>query len=496
MNHNAEERSLDRRRAGVLLHMTSLPGPGATGDLGPEARRFVDFLSGAGLTVWQMLPIGPTQADGSPYQSSSMHAGNPRLISLAPLVEAGLLEPSWLERHALSDDEKGEALVAAWRNFRRGAQGQLKGAFEQFVGEQNHWLEEYALYRAIHRERDGNCWWDWPAPLRDREPQAMALARARLADEIDFARFEQFQFFRQWLALKHYANERGVRLFGDMPIFVAHDSAEVWARRAFFQLDAEGHPTVVAGVPPDYFSETGQRWGNPLYDWGFMEEHGFAFWIERLQTQLLLFDLVRIDHFRGFEAYWEIPARDETAINGRWIEAPGDALFQRLHEIYDPLPVVAEDLGIITPEVERLRDTFGLPGMKILQFAFSGDPDNPYLPFRHVANSVVYTGTHDNDTTLGWYTSLDDGQRRYVDEFFGYSQEVMPWPLIRSALASRARLAILPMQDILSLDGSHRMNLPGTTEGNWQWRFEWSQVDEDLAERLRRRVEMYGRASN
>ena len=495
MNHFGEGGSLDRRRAGVLLHMTSLPGPGATGDLGPEARRFVDFLSNAGLTVWQMLPIGPTQADGSPYQSSSMHAGNPRLISLAPLVEDGLLASAWLERPSVSDEEKVEALLAAWRSFREGAKGELRGAFERFIGEQSHWLEEYALYRAIHRERGGGCWWDWPASLRDREPQAMAQARARLADEVDFARFEQFLFFHQWFELKRYANERGVRLFGDMPIFVAHDSAEVWAKRAFFQLDAEGHPTVVAGVPPDYFSETGQRWGNPLYDWGFMEEHGFAFWIERLQTQLLLFDLVRIDHFRGFEACWEIPAGDETAINGRWVEAPGDALFHRLHEIYDPLPVVAEDLGIITPEVERLRDAFGLPGMKILQFAFSGDPDNPYLPFRHVANSVVYTGTHDNDTTLGWYTSLDDGQRRYVDEFFGYSQEAMPWPMIRSALASRARLAILPMQDLLSLGGSHRMNLPGTTEDNWQWRFHWSQVDDDLADRLRRRVEMYARAA-
>ena len=337
--------------------------------------------------------------------------------------------------------------------------------------------------------------WLWPPTLRDRQPQAMAQARARLADELDFIRFEQFQFFRQWLALKGYANARGVRLFGDMPIFVAHDSAEVWARRPFFLLDDEGHPRVVAGVPPDYFSETGQRWGNPLYDWAYMESHGFAFWVERLQTQLLLFDLVRIDHFRGFEAYWEIPAADDTAINGRWVEAPGDALFRHLHEIFDPLPLVAEDLGIITPEVELLRDGYGLPGMKILQFAFSGDPDNPYLPFRHVANSVVYTGTHDNDTTLGWYTSLDDGQRRHVDEFFGYSQEPMPWPMIRSALASRARLAVIPMQDLLGLDGSHRMNLPGTVEGNWGWRFDWSELDADLADRLRRRVVMYARAA-
>ena len=487
---------LDRRRAGVLLHLTSLPGPGPVGDLGPDARRFVDFLAAAGLSVWQMLPIGPTQADGSPYQSSSMHAGNPRLISLQPLVDEGLLEDAWLERDTLSDADRQAALAAAWRRFRDGGgETDLAADFAAFSGEHAHWLEEYALYRAIHREQRGAGWWLWPPALRDREPQAMAQARARLADELDFIRFEQFQFFRQWLALKGYANARGVRLFGDMPIFVAHDSAEVWARRPFFLLDDEGHPRVVAGVPPDYFSETGQRWGNPLYDWAYMESHGFAFWVERLQTQLLLFDLVRIDHFRGFEAYWEIPAADDTAINGRWVEAPGDALFRHLHEIFDPLPLVAEDLGIITPEVELLRDGYGLPGMKILQFAFSGDPDNPYLPFRHVANSVVYTGTHDNDTTLGWYTSLDDGQRRYVDEFFGYSQEPMPWPMIRSALASRARLAVIPMQDLLGLDGSHRMNLPGTVEGNWGWRFDWSELDADLAERLRRRVAMYARAA-
>jgi 4-alpha-glucanotransferase len=278
-----------------------------------------------------------------------------------------------------------------------------------------------------------------------------------------------------------------------MPIFVAHDSAEVWANRHLFLLDKRGQPSVVAGVPPDYFSETGQRWGNPLYRWELMEQEGFSFWIDRLKSKLNRFDLVRIDHFRGFEAYWEIPAGDENAVNGRWVKAPGIALFNHLHRIYDPLPLVAEDLGIITPEVEELRDRFDLPGMKVLQFAFSGDSDNPYLPHRHHANSVVYTGTHDNDTTLGWYRELDDHSRKHVDEYLGNSREPMPWPMIRAALGSRAKLAMLPMQDILALDGKHRMNMPGTTEGNWTWRFSWDQVDDDLAPCLRHINELYGR---
>jgi 4-alpha-glucanotransferase len=282
-------------------------------------------------------------------------------------------------------------------------------------------------------------------------------------------------------------------MFGDMPIFVAHDSAEVWAHRELFELDADGQPTVVAGVPPDYFSATGQRWGNPLYRWDRLIADDFAFWIARLKTQLVLFDLIRVDHFRGFEAYWEIPAENEHAIDGRWVKAPGEALFERLHEIYDPLPLVAEDLGLITPEVAQMRRQFGLPGMKILQFAFSGGADNPYLPFRHEANSVTYTGTHDNDTTLGWYLGLEDDERQHVDDYLGRSREAMPWPMTRCALASRSRLAVVPMQDLLALDGEHRMNLPGTIEGNWKWRFQWQQVDEDLAQRLYRRVEMYGR---
>lgn len=492
MNHRVIKSSLDRRRAGLLLHISSLPGQGETGDLGAAAYHFVDFLEGAGFSIWQTLPVGPTQADGSPYQSASMHAGNPRFISLEPLVERGWLPSEVLEREAIDDAEKSLLLRQAWEQYEKSSDIDLQYELKQFVEQERFWLDDYALFRALHEE-SAACWWCWTEDLRDRKPEALAEAKARLAHALDYIRFEQFQFFRQWLSLKNYANDRGVQLFGDMPIFVAHDSAEVWTHRDMFLLDPEGQPEVVAGVPPDYFSDTGQRWGNPLYRWDRMEMDGFSFWIERMKTQLRMFDLIRIDHFRGFEAYWSIPAYEEHAINGHWLKAPGDALFARLHDIYDPLPLVAEDLGVITPEVDELRRKYGLPGMKILQFAFSGESDNPYLPFRQEANSVVYTGTHDNDTTLGWYLSLDDRIRHYVDEYLGCSREVSPWPMIRSVLSSRSRLAVIPMQDILGLAGEHRMNLPGTTEGNWKWRFQWDQVDDELQQRLRRRIQMYDR---
>ncbi|MCP4992463.1 MAG: 4-alpha-glucanotransferase [Gammaproteobacteria bacterium] len=491
--HKSKKQTLDRRRAGVLLHITSLPGRAATGDLGTEAFYFVDFLANAGFTVWQTLPVGPTQSDGSPYQTSSSHAGNPALISLEPLVSEGWLDEHWHSTDQYTQQDKNAALVEAWKRFReRPAEG-LEEAYDTFVSDQNYWLDDYALFHALHKHHDDLCWWEWPAGVRDRNHKAIAQARQTLADAIDYARFEQFLFFNQWDALRTYANSKGVQLFGDMPIFVAHDSAEVWAHRNLFALDDEGHPKVVAGVPPDYFSETGQRWGNPLYCWDQMEAEDFAFWGDRLRTQLRLYDLIRIDHFRGFESYWEIPASEEYAINGEWVKASGEALFRYLQKTYNPLPLVAEDLGIITPEVEGLRDSFGLPGMKILQFAFSGESDNPYLPYHHQENSVVYTGTHDNDTTLGWYRSLDDKLRQYVNEYLGNPREIMPWPLIRMALASCSHLAILPMQDILGLDGDHRMNTPGTTEDNWSWRFNWEMVEGDLADRMRRRIKMYGR---
>jgi len=481
--------SLDRRRAGVLLHLTSLPGPGPCGSLGPDAHAFIDFLADSGVTVWQMLPVGPTLSDRSPYQNSSAHAGEPLLIALEPLVEAG-----WLADLPADDTEaaKSEALFQAWEGFLRGAGEEDRAALASFARENRYWLDDYALFQAVHQDR-GQGWWQWPPGLRDRKSPALWEARTRLEARIDAIVFEQFVFFRQWCRLREHAAERGIKLFGDMPIFVAHDSAEVWARPQDFDLNPDGSPRVVAGVPPDYFSATGQRWGNPLYRWDRMEAGGFRFWLDRIRTQLRLFDLIRIDHFRGFEAYWEIPATEEYAIHGRWVKALGDELFERLHQRFHTLPLIAEDLGVITPEVEALRRKYRFPGMKILQFAFDGGAGNPYLPFHHDRDAVVYTGTHDNDTSLGWYQSLDEAGRAYVNEFLGYSAEPMPWPLVRAALASRATLAVLPMQDLLELDGVHRMNVPGTAEGNWTWRFNWDMVPVGLSQKIRRMMEIYGR---
>lgn len=481
---------LDQRRAGVLLHLTSLPGPGPCGDLGWEAFNFVNFLADTGVSLWQMLPVGPPQLGDSPYQTSSAHAGSPRLIGLEPLVQAGWLSAE--DAADVDDANKQSRLRQAYRGFLEAAAESERAALAQFCDAQSFWLDDYALFRAIHDERDAP-WWEWPKGLRDRHGRSLGPARRRLAEAIDYIRFEQFLFFRQWDALRAHANGRGVRLFGDMPIFVAHDSAEVWARPGDFDLNPDGTCRVVAGVPPDYFSATGQRWGNPLYRWDQLKRNGFRFWIERMRTQLRLFDMVRIDHFRGFEAYWEVPAEESTAMNGTWVKADGDALFARLTQELGVLPLIAEDLGVITEEVEALRRKYGMPGMKVLQFAFEGGPANPYLPFHHGRDAVAYTGTHDNDTTLGWYQSLDQGLRDHVDEYLGRSSELMPWPMIRAALASRADLAIVPMQDLLGLDGEHRMNRPGVPTGNWQWRFRWDQVTEELPSRLRALVELYGR---
>lgn len=485
---------LDSRRAGVLLHPTSLPGGVGVGDLGPDAYRFVDWLSEAGMRVWQMLPLVPTHGDLSPYQGLSVHAGNPLLISPALLREWGWLDADIDSAPDNFIDYRIDLLKQAQQGFLAHASGPQRDELQDFVGRNDHWLQDYALFQALRLAHGNRPWLEWPAALRDRDPAVLAQAERELAESVAFIRFEQFAFFRQWQALHDYARQRGVLLFGDMPIFVAHDSAEVWAHREYFTLDAHGRAEVVAGVPPDYFSETGQRWGNPHYRWDRMQADGFQWWKARMQTQLSMFDWVRIDHFRGFEAYWEIPASEETAINGHWVEAPGDALFEALHEEFDPLPLVAEDLGTITAEVEALRKKYALPGMKILQFAFGGAADNPYLPHNQTRDSVVYTGTHDNDTTLGWYEALPEQTRGQVRDYLGHPGEDMPWPLIRSALASVACLAVIPMQDLLGLDGAHRMNTPGTQEGdNWRWRFQWEQVSEDLAPRLKHRVSQYGR---
>jgi 4-alpha-glucanotransferase len=475
--------TLDKRRAGVLLHPTSLPG----GDFGADAIRFLDFLSAAGLSVWQTLPLGPTHHDASPYHCLSASALSPALISWGRLAEQGWVEK--LPAHGDRDAARA-ALAAAHASLKDRADD--KAAFEEFCREQS-WLSDYALYQALREENAQRPWWEWPAALRDRDAQALADTARRLAPVLDVIQFEQFVAARQWQAVRAAAAERGILLFGDMPIFVALDSADVWAHRGVFKLDREGRPTVVAGVPPDYFSATGQHWGNPLYDWEALRRRGFDWWIARMRTELSRFDIVRIDHFRGFEACWEIPAQEKTAVNGKWVEVPGAELFDAMLAHFGRLPLVAEDLGLITPAVRALRERYGMPGMAVLQFAFDGGPDNPYLPHNLKPDLVVYTGTHDNDTTRSWFESLGAQPQLRVIDYFGYLHEPMPWPLIRAALMSVGQLAIVPMQDLLSAGPGNRMNTPGTDRGNWSWRFDWSDVPPDLAEGMRRLVTLYGR---
>jgi 4-alpha-glucanotransferase len=482
-----------RRRSGILLHPTSLPG----GDLGPDAHRFIEFLAAAGQTVWQMLPLGPTHDNLSPYQCLSIDAGNPRLISFRRLAEQG-----WIDADRIGDADptdpgrlyaRNGVLADAWRGFRDRGGEDAKSAYREFLSSAQSWLDDYALFIALRREHDHGEWTRWPAPLRDRKESAIAEARKRHRAVIDLVRFEQFLFHEQWSALKEAAKRHDILLFGDLPIFVAHDSVDVWVDRRLFKLDATGQPEVVAGVPPDYFSATGQRWGNPHYCWEVMGQEGYAWWVRRIEHQLALFDLVRIDHFRGFESFWEIPADHPDARGGRWVDGPRERIFDALQDRLGRLPLVAEDLGLITPEVHALRNRYGLPGMRILQFAFDGSSGNPYLPHNHRRDSVVYTGTHDNDTTLGWYQGLDPAQRDYLLEYLGMPGEPMPWPLIRCAMASVADMAVIPLQDALALDSAHRMNMPGTPEGNWSWRFDWEMIPGDLAARLRRQTQIYGR---
>ncbi len=495
-NTAPDGRPFQRRRCGgLLLHPTSLPGELSAGDMGHDAYRFIEFMAASGMRVWQMLPLGPTHEDGSPYQCLSVHAGSPLLISLDWLVDRGWLQKSKCPTDAdTGNTHRINCLQLAWVGFEAAADPEAQQAYTAFQSAQSHWLEDYALYIALRWEQHHQAWWHWPAAERDRKPTALKKARQRLAQQIAQVQFEQFVFFSQWHELKAYAHQHDVALFGDMPIFVAHDSAEVWAQRQYFCVDAHGKAQTVAGVPPDYFSATGQYWGNPQYRWEQLEEDGFNWWIERLRTQLELFDLVRIDHFRGFEAFWEIPAEAETAMEGHWVKAPGKALLETLQAAFQHLPLVAEDLGTITPEVNELRRAFNLPGMKILQFAFDGNADNPYLPHNHEMHSVVYTGTHDNDTTLSWYATLADAERQRIDDYLGYEVAFeMPWPLIRSALASVADMAILPMQDVLVLGEGNRMNLPGTVKDNWCWRFQWPQLPPTLAEQLRQLNILYGR---
>jgi 4-alpha-glucanotransferase len=472
------------RRAGLLLHPTCLPGPFPNGDLGHEAYRFVEFLARAACTVWQMLPVGPVGDGGSPYQSTSAHAGNRALISLDWLRDRG-----WLDRVDPCRSRSAH-LVAAGAAFTVAPAPD----FAAFCAREAHWLDDFALYTALKSAHAGRPWTDWSPAERNREPGALATARRHHATTIAQVRFEQYVFFAQWHELRAYAHRHGVQLFGDLPLFLAHDSADVWATPQAFLLDDAGQPTFVAGVPPDYFAADGQRWGNPHYRWDWHTDDGFAWWRARVGTLAQLFDRARIDHFRGLEAVWMIPADEPTAVGGHWQTVPGAALLDVMTRAFPDLALVAENLGIITPEVEALRARFGLPGMAVLQFAFDGDASNPHLPHNHVRDDVVYTGTHDNDTTLGWFVGAPPATRERALDYLGLPGEAMPVPLIRAALASVAQLAVLPVQDVLGLDGAARMNTPGTVQGNWSWRLAPGQLTVDIAQRLRALVDLYGRS--
>lgn len=475
------------RLAGVLLHPTSLPNDSGLGTLGKDAYRFIDFMDRCGLGIWQILPLHPTNLDLSPYSAPSAFAGNPSLVDLKELVKLKLLEEKQIKL------KRKDAIKTAYQTFLQLRTNSLDEAYRTFQQEHQFWLRDYALYVAIKNKQKQSTWTDWPPPLRNRDPKALATFTQEHKQEIDLIEFEQFLFFYQWSNIHRYAKDRNILIFGDMPIFVCHDSADVWAHPHIFQLDELGHPFKVTGVPPDYFSDVGQRWGNPLYNWHALEETHYDWWFNRVEHALKQADFIRIDHFRGFEACWEIPADEPTAIKGSWVEVPGKTFFKALFKKLGHLPLIAEDLGIITPAVEALRDDFNIPGMKVLHFAFSDSSANPYLPHNHIPNSVLFTGTHDNNTTLGWHKLLSKKEKETVNQYLCWPQEVMPWALIKCALASVSQWSIIPMQDILSLDGSHRMNTPGTTEDNWRFQFEWDQLGEDRIQYLDFILKLYGR---
>jgi 4-alpha-glucanotransferase len=491
------------RASGILLHPTSLPGPHGSGDLGPEAYHFVDWLVAAGQRLWQTLPLAGIGPGNSPYMSNSAFAGNVLLVDLAELVQQGwLAEADIAPAPGLRADAVDFAEVYPYRMERlhraaeafaaRGTEAQ-RADFAAFQAEQASWLEDFALFMAICESVGWKDWCEWEPGLARREPQALAAARTKHAARMHFWRFAQWRFFRQWARLKAYANGKGVELVGDTPIFIAYLSAEVWANQHLFELDAAGRPTVVAGVPPDFFSATGQRWGNPLYRWSEHAKDGFAWWVERIRRTFELVDIVRIDHFRGFAGYWEIPASEPTAMNGRWVPAPGEAMFKAVAKALGPMPIIAEDLGVITPDVDALRKKFGFPGMRILQFAFNGDASDRFLPHNHEPDTVVYTGTHDNDTVAGWWATANDHERYFARGYLATDGHDMPWTLIRAAMASVGDTAIHPMQDVLALPTEARMNFPGQESGWWRWRFQWAQVQPWHAQRLAELGRLYGR---
>lgn len=502
------------RSSGILLHPTSLPGPHGVGDFGPEAYRFVDFLESAGQKLWQVLPLNPTGYADSPFQCFSASAGNPLLISLDRLARARLLSSDEFENgptfplqsvdYEAAGQFKMRLLQEAARNFVASASAEDRRQFEQFTRENAKWLEDFSLFMAVKEAHGMAAWTDWPADIAGREPEALSRWSTKLAGEISAQKFFQFEFFRQWQALREYGRERNLRIIGDIPIYVAHDSADVWANRQFFLLDERGRPAKVSGVPPDYFSATGQLWGNPIYNWPLLKQTQYHWWVERMRSALRLYDFVRIDHFRGFEAYWEVAADETTAMHGHWVKGPGRELFAALSKELGDVPVIAENLGVITPEVEALRHEFALPGMAILQFAFGNDPQAPsFKPHNYVREVVAYTGTHDNDTVLGWWTSGGGDSTRtaedvakehaYARAYLDFKDEPIHWVLIRAIMSSVANTAIIQMQDVLGLGSEARMNLPGKASGYWKWRMKPGAASPAIAARLKELASLYDR---
>ncbi len=491
------------RSAGILLHPTSLPGGFGIGEIGPSAFAFVDLLVESGQSLWQILPLGPTGYGDSPYACFSALAGNPMLIHLARLADEGDLD--WQALRPASDfpedrvdygpviSFKNAMLQRAAQAFRQTAHGDRRSAFNHFCRENADWLEDFALFMALKDAHEGSVWNTWEPGLVRRHPDVLQTWRERLDDAIFAQRYYQFQFFRQWGALKDYANAQGIQIIGDIPIFVAYDSVDVWANPDRFRLDEDLLPTKVAGVPPDYFSPTGQLWGNPIYDWEAVARNDYDWWLRRFRQTLTVVDMVRLDHFRGFAAYWAIPAGEETAVNGEWEEGPGADFFETVRDALGELPIIAEDLGHITEDVLELREQFDLPGMSVLQFAFTIDASNPYLPHNVVPNTVIYTGTHDNDTSVGWYQSREAEELEACHRYIGPTDEPINWALIRLAYRSVADLAIVPLQDVLGLGAAARMNTPGKLGNNWSWRFREGAVSVSSRQQLYEMTLTYGR---
>ena len=494
------------RASGILLHPTSLPGKYSIGDLGDEAYKFVDFLAHAKQTYWQILPLGPTGYGDSPYQSFSAFAGNTNLIAPEKLVEDGFLtfeeinrKPNFPEGKVDFGklyDWKNWILSLAYESFSTATTSKdLRGEFEIFCQKEAAWLDDYALFRAIKKSQHEKPWLEWDEPLRLRDENALSQAKKNLREDIEAQRFQQWLFFRQWLKLKNYCKEKNVKIVGDVPIFISLDSSDAWCNPSQFKLDEQNRPLVVAGVPPDYFSKTGQLWGNPIYNWDNMRRDNFSWWTRRVNHTLKQVDIVRVDHFRGFAAVWEVPGGDKTAVNGNWINVPGKELFDALKNAIGDLSFWAEDLGVITPDVENLRDSFAFPGMRILQYAFGGDPKNNYLPHNYIENCVAYTGTHDNDTTVGWFKLANPAEREFCLNYLNSKGEEIHWDFIRAIWESVADTAIVPMQDLLGLGNEARMNLPASKSGNWYWRCKDSDFSHEIGEKLRDLTEIYGRGN-